>query len=246
MTRLALVVLGTLTSTTLATALTPAQPTSSPAASTPADQPAPQERIAAIKKSFADSQATLRRYEWIETTIVSLKGEEKSRKQNRCYYGDDGKLQKVLISAPPPPTTERGIRGRIKEQKKEELAEYMEEATALVHKYLPPDHEKIQKCADAGKASIRILEPGRRAKIDLKDYQQPGDMLSVEIDLTSNRVLGVSVSTALGKDRDPVTLDVRFDKLTDGTIYAAESTLEAKAKYVKVTVQNSGYRKAGT
>lgn len=237
---------GTLSIATLVSAATLTQPAAtSPAAAAPADQPAPQERIAAIKRSFAESQVALRKYEWVETTIVSLKGEEKSRKQNRCYYGDDGKLQKIQISAPPPPTTERGIRGRIKEQKKEELAEYMEEATALVHKYLPPDPEKIQKCVDAGKASIRILEPGKRARIDLKDYQQPGDMLSVEIDLTSNRVLGVGVSTAMGKDKDPVTLDVKFDKLPEGIVYSAESTLEAKAKNVKVTVQNSGYRKTG-
>ncbi|MGH7132220.1 MAG: hypothetical protein ACREJO_09780 [Phycisphaerales bacterium] len=246
MTRLITVFIGTLTVATLTGAAMLPQPPATPAAATPADQPAPQERVAAIKKSFAESQAALRKYEWIETTIVSLRGEEKSRKQNRCYYGEDGKLQKVLISTPPPPTTERGLRGRIKEQKKEELAEYMEEATALVHKYLPPDHEKIQKCVDAGKASIRIIEPGKRAKLDFKDYQQPGDMLSVEIDLMNNRVLNVNVSTALGKDKDPVTLDVRFDKLTDGTIYAAESNLEAKAKNVKVIVQNSGYRKAGT
>ena len=50
-------------------------------------QPAPQERVAALKQSLAEDQARLRQYEWIETTAVSLKGEEKSRKQNRCYHG---------------------------------------------------------------------------------------------------------------------------------------------------------------
>ena len=45
------------------------------------------QRVAAIKQSLAQSQAALKAYEWIETTAVSLKGEEKSRTQNRCYYG---------------------------------------------------------------------------------------------------------------------------------------------------------------
>ncbi len=224
-----------------------AQQDSPPAApaTAAAPTPAPKERIAAVKKSFAESQARLRSYEWIETTVTSLKDEEKARTENRCYYGADGKIQKVPVIAPPEEKPARGIRGRIKEKKKEELADYMESAAALVHKYLPPDHAKLQKCADAGNASINILEPGKRAKLEFRDYLQPGDKLSVEIDMTNNTILGVGVSSALGEDKDPVTLEVKFDKFDDGTIYTSETKLEAKAKHVKVNVQNSGYRKTG-
>ena len=41
-----------------------------------------------------------RKYEWVETTTISLKGEEKGKKQNRCYYGADGKVQKISIDQP--------------------------------------------------------------------------------------------------------------------------------------------------
>ena len=61
---------------------------------------AAQERIAALKQSLAQSQQRLRQYEWIETTVVSLKGEEKSRKVLRCYYGADGKIEKLPVSSP--------------------------------------------------------------------------------------------------------------------------------------------------
>jgi len=227
----------------LTTAGAPAwQPTEQPAP-TPAATPAPKERIAAVKKSFAESQARLRSYEWIETTVTSIKDEEKARTENRCYYGAEGKVQKIPLFAPAEAKPERGLRGKIKEKKKEELSEYMESAVALVHKYLPPDHERIQKCTDAGNASISIVEPGKRAKLDFRDYLQPGDKLSVEIDLTSNTILGVEVSTALGEDKDPVRLEVKFNKFDDGTIYTSDTKLEAKAKHVKVNVQNTGYRK---
>jgi hypothetical protein len=215
-----------------------------PPAAKPAAAPTLAERVAAVKQSFAQSQATLRKYEWLETTVVSLKGEEKSRKQNRCYYGAEGKLEKVPLAEPAPAPPARGLRGKIKEKKKEELADYMDEAAALVHKYLPPDHVKIQACADAGKASILILEPEKRARLNFTGYLQPGDTLSVDIDLTNNTILGTGVSSALGNG-DAVTLDVRFDKFPDGTIYTAESNLDAKAKNVKVTVTNSGYRRTG-
>ena len=205
--------------------------------------PAPKERVAAIKTSFAQSQAKLRDYEWIETTVVSLKGEEKSRTQNRCYYGAEGKVQKVPVAAPPEEKAGRGLRGRIKEKKKEELSDYMEQAAALVHRYLPPDQERIQRSTDAGKTSIHILEPNKRARIDFRDYLQPGDVLGVEIDLANNHILGLSVTSAL--DKDPVALVVRFDQFPDGTIYTAQNVLDATAKQVKVVVENSGYRKTG-
>lgn len=221
-----------------------AAPTSTPS-TTPADKatPAPKERLAAVKKSFMESQARLRSYQWIETTVIEMKEEEKSRKQSTCFYGADGKVQKVAITAPVEEKPSRGIRGKIKENKKEEITEYMKSAVALVHKYLPPDPEAIQKCADAGNASINIVEPGKRAKIELRDYHQKGDKLAIDINVTDNTILGVSVLSSLEDDKDPITLDVVFDKFTDGTIFTSKTTLDAKAKKLKVIVENSGHTK---
>jgi hypothetical protein len=76
-----------------------------------APQPTLPERIAMLKATFASSQANLRSYEWIETTVISLNGEEKSRKQQRCYYGADGALQKIVVDSSPPPQAKRGYAG---------------------------------------------------------------------------------------------------------------------------------------
>ena len=58
--------------------------------------PTPQQRVAMLKQWLQASQAQLRSYEWVETTVSLGQGrEEKSRKQNTCYYGVDGTLQKV-------------------------------------------------------------------------------------------------------------------------------------------------------
>ena len=90
-----------------------------------------EQRIAALKKSMAQSQAQLRKYEWVETTIISHKGEVKSQKEQRCYYGADGTLQKLPIGDPQPPEEAGGrgrLRERIVEKKKDEIQEYMENA----------------------------------------------------------------------------------------------------------------------
>ena len=99
----------------------------------PATGPAAaKDSVATLKQSLAQGQALIRKYEWVETTIISLKGEEKARKQNRVYYGADGKLQKTPIgeTAPPPQQASGGRgggrgRGKVKEQivenKKEDM-----------------------------------------------------------------------------------------------------------------------------
>jgi hypothetical protein len=216
-------------------------------ASTVADAQAPepsvQERVAALKASFAGSQANLRNYEWIETTVVSLNGDEKSRKQQRCYYGADGVLQKVVIDASPPPATKPGLRGRIIANKKAELTEYMQRAASLVKSYAPPDPARIQAVKDAGKVTIQMSDPGRRAQINFRDYYKPGDTLAVVINLVSNVISGIGVSTYLDGPTDIVTMDAKMGQLNDGTIYTSAITLNAASKNLTVTVQNSGYRR---
>jgi hypothetical protein len=206
--------------------------------------PSVQERVVLLKTSLTASQANLRQYEWIETTVVSLKGEEKSRKQQRCYYGADGVLQKVVIDASPPPATKRGIRGKIIANKTAELTDYMQNAVGLVKSYVPPDPAKIQAAMNAGKVSIDVLEPGKRVRLNFRDYQKPGDNLGIQVDLANNRLLGLTVSSYLDTPQDIVMLNVTMLQLNDGTDYASDIKLDALAKDLTVTTQNTGYRKA--
>jgi hypothetical protein len=201
------------------------------------------ERVAALKAVLETSQVALKQYEWIETTVVSLKGEEKSRKQERCYHGADGGLQKVEANRSPEPEKKRGLRGRIVERKQEQLTDYMRSAVGLVRSYVPPMPAQLEAVKAAGRVSIDVLEPGKRVRLNFRDYDKPGDNLGVEIDLVNNRPLGLTVSTYIDDPKDAVTLDVRMDRLDDGTLYPAISTLVAKAKEIDVTVRNSGYRK---
>jgi hypothetical protein len=206
-------------------------------------QPSLQDRVVALKTTFGASQANLRHYEWIETTVVSLNGEEKSRKQQRCYYGADGVLQKVLVDASPPPPTKPGLRGRIIANKTAQLTDYMQSAVGLVKSYVPPDPARIQASKDAGKVTIQMLDPGKRAQVNFHDYQKPGDNLAIVVDLANNVVAGLAVSSYLDGATDVVTLDAKMGQLSDGTIYASDITLNGAAKNLTVAVQNTGYRK---
>jgi hypothetical protein len=201
------------------------------------------ERLAALKESIQRDQASLRQYEWIETTVVQMKGEEKARKQNHCYYGADGKLQKVAVGDQPTEKEKRGLRGKAVAGKKEELSEYMKTAVAAIKEYVPPDPARIQASKDAGKMSIAVLEPQKRVRLDFHDYMVPGDVLGVEIDAQTNKILGVNVTTTLEGDKAPVNFKTSFASLQDGTGYPEKVVLDAKEAGITVNVENSGYKK---
>jgi hypothetical protein len=213
--------------------------------------PSPDQLVAALKQNLAESQKRLRQYEWVETTAISLKGEEKSRKQQRVYYGADGKLMKVPVGEPKPQAAAsgggRGRRGggRVKENiienKKDEMVEYMENAGKLIHQYVPPDPAQIQKAKDAKNLSV-AAQPDGKVRLEFKDYVLPKDMMSIDVDAKAALLSALRVATYLEKPEDTVTLDVRFGTLADGTSYTSQTTLDAKAKNIRVVVENSGHR----
>jgi hypothetical protein len=222
-----------------------AQATAAPAGQPP--PPTPQQRVAILKQWMAASQAQLRAYEWIETTVITKGGDEKSRKENTCYYGVDGNLQKVPVGGDA--DAEAGPRGPLRKKiaanKKAEVTAYMQSAADLVHSYIPPDPNLIQQSVNAGKLSVNMVEPGRRVRLDFHDYLKAGDLLSVDMELPTNRLLGMSVSSYLDTPKDAIQLDVTMSVLPDGTIYTEKSVLDAAAQGITVTVENSGYRHTG-
>jgi len=205
--------------------------------------PTTEERVAAIKTHLALSAQNLKQYAWTETMVVTLKGEDKSHAQNNCSYGADGKVVKTPVAAPAEGKDKPGLRGKIVEKKKEEMGEYMQSAVALLKTYIPPDPARIQAAKDAGKVSLTVLEPGKRARVDIKDYEKPGDNLGIEIDMTTNQILGIKVASYLTDAKDAVTLSVAMANLPDGTGYPASVTLDGVKEQIRVAISNGEYKK---
>ena len=208
-----------------------------------------QDHVAAFKQTMQQGMAKIRQYEWIETTIISLKGEEKARKQNRCYYGADGKVQKIPMGDAP--AAEQGGGGggrrggrmaqRVVENKKDEMQEYMASAAALIHKYVPPSPNDIQAAKDAGRIAVNP-QPGGLVRLVISEYLQKGDSVTIDLNPAASQLTGLGVNTYLEKPEDAVTLAVKMNALPDGAIYAAETALDAKAKNIGVVIQNSGHK----
>ena len=202
-----------------------------------------EQRVAAFKESLGQNKVRLSKYQWIETTTVSLKGEVKSVKQKSCYYGADGKVQKVDITPPTPPEQpKRGIRGRVIENKKEEMTDYMKQAADLIGQYVPPNPELIKY--NKATNNIMITPPNQSGvlRINIPNFIKSGDLLSAGLNALNNSIADVNVSTYVDEPKDVVTLAVTYSLLPDGTSYAGRSVLDAKSKNISVVVENSGHR----
>lgn len=207
-------------------------------------QEAIHDNVAALSANLKASMAGLRHYEWIETSVISVKGEEKGSKQNRCYYDAEGKLQKVATGGGTEASKKGGLRGKAIANKKEEMAAAMDSAVALIHAYLPPDPAKISAAKGEGRLSVRPPDKQGRAGLDIKDYLKPADLLSIDMDANTDRILRVAVSSySTAKDKDAVDFAADFKSLPDGTTYVGTTTIDLKSQGASVKVDNTGHRK---
>lgn len=212
--------------------------------------PTPEQRVGMLKQWLQMSQNQIRSYEWVETTAITQGGDEKIRRQNQCYYGTDGKVAKVRLSqtaeaagGPPGILPFGRIAKKVAAEKKEEATDYMKSAVALMHSYIPPDPARIQAAANAGKFSLTVVQPGRLVRLDFRDYLKPGDVLGIEVELPTNRLAKFTVASYVDQPDDAVSLAVNMSVLPDGTMYAANSVLDANSKGIRVAIDNTGYRK---
>jgi len=203
-----------------------------------------QENIAMIKKNLTDSKAAMQKYEWIETTTVFVKGEQKSVKQKQCYYALDGKLTKVETGGSTAAKSPGGLRGKVAANKKEDMSDYAKKAIEKVQTYLPPDPEKLQKIYNDGKVGIQVLEPNKKFKLSFPDYNEAGDVLAISLSKADQKLMALDVSTSVDDPKEKVAFNVTFSDLPDGTQFQGTTTLDAPAKDLKIVIVNSGFKNA--
>lgn len=199
----------------------------------------------AVKESLQKSMAALRQYQWVETTAISLKGEEKSRTQNSCQYGADGKVQKTPIAAPAQEEKKkkRGLRGKVVEKKKGDISDAAKEAVALVKQYVPLDPARIQAAKEAGRVTVTPPDSKGQVQLVIKDYVKAGDSLTLGVNAASDQISSLTVATFTDKAKDAVNLNVVFGALADGTAHPAKIQLEVAAEKLGVAIENSDYKK---
>jgi hypothetical protein len=200
-----------------------------------------QEKLAAVKAVAAENKQMLHQYQWIETTQLTLKGDQKPPTENSCQYGPDGQVQKTPIGPPPEQPSGGRLKERIIEKKKAEMKDYMQDVKAVLAMYVPPDPQRMQQAYQAGNVALNPL-PGA-VNLVFTNYAQQGDKMTLTFDTNAKKITSLSINTYMGEEKDVVTLHVQMGSLPDGTNYAQQTVLDATAKQLVVTTTNSNYQK---
>src|SRR5664279_4855059 len=98
-----------------------------------AQGPDMQQKVAALKQSIAENQAALRKYQWIQTTKISLNGEVKQTQVSQCQYQGPGKPVCTELSSTPAEKPSGGpLKKKMIENKIAEMKAYMDSVKTLV------------------------------------------------------------------------------------------------------------------
>jgi hypothetical protein len=200
-----------------------------------------QEKLAAVKAVAAENKQQLRQYQWIETTQLTLKGDQKPPTQNSCQYGPDGQVQKTPIGPPPEQPSGGRLKERIIEKKKAEMKDYMQDVKGVLAMYVPPDPQRMQQAYQAGNVALNPV-PGA-VNLVFTNYAQQGDKMTLTFDTAAKKITSLNINTYMGETKDVVTLNVQMATLPNGPNYAQQTVLDATAKQLVVTTTNSNYQK---
>ena len=133
------------------------------------------------------------------------------------------------------------MKGRIIENKKEEMKEELEAAVALVHQYLPLSPDLMQVVMNAGTASIAHAGPGRAA-LGFPAHVKANDALTLTFDQGVKALQQIDVNW-LDEPTNIVTLRVTMEQLRDGTSHQASVVLGMPKRNIELRITNSNDQK---
>jgi len=209
--------------------------------------PDQQQKIAAIKQRIAENQMALRKYQWLETTKMSVNGEVKNTIVSSCAYSAGPKPVCTQISATAAEKPSGGpLKRKMIENKIAEMKAYMDSVKTLLAMYVPPQAERIQAASQVGNIAFSANPSAGTDKVVISNYVQQGDALTMLLGSAKHNLRSVTVSTYLSVPTSVVTLRVTFASLPDGTRYADNKTLEATAQGITVSTTSVQFSLAPT
>ena len=208
-----------------------------------AEEPTAAERVVALKAYLSESKTVLRQYEWTETIIVSVDGQENCRMQHHCYYGADGAVQYESMGQKASQNNDYVGCDKSNLAGKKELNIYIQDVLRLIRQYIPLNPSGIQAITENGKLSFNITDPAKRGRLTIRDFVLNDDRVDVDLDLTSNTPLSLNINSYYNSKRDPLTVAVTFGSLYGSATFAREMVLESRPNKLKLTLQNTKFQK---
>ena len=189
---------------------------------------------AATKKN----QLLLSGYQWRESVLVTVGGDQAPPRQSLCRYAVDGTILKTPVG---PAGDDSAIHDgplprHMTAKKDEEVADVRQ----VAGEYVPPLLDELRDAAAKGKVALEGGSQGGPALV-FHNYKKPGDEMKLTLDPVSMQAIRIDISTYLENGGSPVTVQVQFARLADDTLYPAQTTIQAPEKRILIATANTNY-----
>jgi len=204
------------------------------------------QRAAEAKGVMAKNEESLRRYTWLETTTISVKGDAKLQEMKTCSYAPDGTIKRELL--PGPATTAREASNGFKPvgpAVDPAMRTLIDRAVAVLRQYVPANIDKVVAAEKAG--NLATQSTASATTLTVKNYLKSGDTFVIALDSPPTGIRTYNVRSYIDKPKEEdLTLVVTYGRLADDTRYPEQAVLEMPAQKIQVKAVSSAYRRAGS
>jgi len=190
---------------------------------------------------IANAQQTntenLKNYSWQRSSKVYMDEEEKLHQLVKVWFNSEGEMDGSVLSSESSVQKKRGVRGKMQQNKGEDLANLLAESVNLSLKYVFLSKGNWIDLMD--KAEVNI-EDGV-VKIDAKDVLVQGDEVHYLIDESTKLFKSIALSSAV-KDK-PITATMDFKTMSDGTNHPDVTEIAIPSQSLKIKAENIDYIK---
>lgn len=179
----------------------------------------------------------LMNYSWQRSSKVYMDGEEKLHQLVKVWFNSEGEMDDSVLSSESSVQKKRGVRGKMQQNKGEDLANLLAESVNLSLKYVFLSKGNWIDLMD--KAEVNI-EDGV-VKIDAKDVLVQGDEVHYLIDESTKLFKSIALSSAV-KDK-PITATMDFKTMSDGTNHPDVTEIAIPSQSLKIKAENIDYIK---
>ena len=188
-----------------------------------------------ISKADAANTKELMAYTWKRTSVVHVDGELKATIVNEVSFDSVGKIQVTTIDVQSTTKDKIGIRGRIQDNKKEEMIEYVEKALKMALSYTYMSKGEFLDFFE----SAEITTENGIIQAKGNDLYIKGDNLHVQIDESSKHFLSKKFSSSLGEDK--VEGEIKYEPFQSGIHHGSETLLNLPGKDMTIQAKNHDY-----
>jgi len=190
--------------------------------------------IASAQKKNRDQ---LMNYSWQRSSKIYVNEEEKLHQLVKVWFNSEGEMDDAVLSSESSVKKKGGVRGKIQQNKGQDLANLLAESVNLSLKYVFLSKGNWIDLMD--KAVVNIEEGV--VKIDAKDLLIQGDEVHYIIDDSTKLFKSVALSSAV-KDQS-ITTSIDFKTLSDGTNHPYLTEIAIPSESLKIKAENIDYIK---